>query len=146
MLRQRQSPRGDSKAASQSPRRRPLREARGLWWCPLMGLSILAAVLGSDLLSQELDLLIYEEGEGKRPKATLVSTFNCYCKRPIWGKKKRSQDHPEVKVLGKAQRSQSCISFLVCVGPPAPPRGKDPSTPQHPWKGPEATVFLQKSE
>lgn len=53
------------------------------------GSAFRAAVLGSDLLSQELDLLIYEEGEGKRPKATLVSTFNCYCKRPIWEKQKK---------------------------------------------------------
>lgn len=40
-----------------------------------MGLSVLAAVLGSDLLSQELDLLIYEEGEGKRPKFLFKKSF-----------------------------------------------------------------------
>lgn len=110
------------------------------------GSAFWAAVLGSDLLSEELDLLIYEEGEGKRPKATLFLPSTAIA-RDLYGKnKKRSQDHPEVKVLGKAGRSQSCISFQVCVGPPSPPRGKEPSTPQHPWKDLEATIFLQKSE
>lgn len=87
-----------------------------------------------------------KKGRGKDPKPPLFLPSTAIA-RDLYGKnKKRSQDHPEVKVLGKAGRNQSCISFPVCMGPPAPPRGKEPSTPQHPWKDPEATVFLQKSE